>query len=606
MEENQEKKGKLLNGRMLKIGLIALACVLAVVVGAYCALCAWVMGSEEILPNTASDQVELGGMSRSAAESALQIAGESKRAGQTLTVSVVGAGGQQPETVALVDGENTLPLDAQATALAAWQRGREQGFALSGWRWLAAHWAESAQIAPQFSDRGGAELKQSLAQFAQEFNQTHAMTEPAWETSLDGTTPVALKITFGADGVALDPDAAYEQVAGALAQNDFSPLALETVSVPAPKPNLEQIYQEIYVAPQDATFDQATYHITPHVTGVSFDIAQVRAQMETAAAAGQPMAPVELTLTQPETTTKQLEAVLFRDVLGTCTTTVGGSANRASNVRLAASLCNGKVLLPGERFSYNAATGPRTEAKGFLPAPAYVGGDTVDSVGGGICQVSSTIYLAALRADLNIVQRQNHSYAVGYVPDGMDATVFYGSVEFIFENNTNYPVKLVSTLKGRTLTVSLLGTNEDGHTVKVTNKQLSTNPYETIYEEDATLKPGESKVKVSGYTGKVVEVYRNVYDKNGKLISSQLENKSVYKRRDKIVLVAPANAPTVNPGTPSPTPEVTPTPTPEVTPTPTPEVTPVPEVTPTPEVTVTPTPEATHSPEATPTPESEV
>lgn len=589
MDENKEK---LPNRRAVKIGLIALVSVLAVVIGSYCALCAWVSGSDQILPNTAAGGVDVSGLSRSAAETAIQTASQSSRAGQSLTVNAAG------ETVAVLDVENTLTVDAAATAQAAWQRGRAEGFVLAGWNWLQAHWAQPANVEARLSEGDRQALLERLSQYAQEFNQENAMEEPVWEkeTAEDGSTVVALDFTLGVDGLSMDPQQACDQIAGAVLENDFSPLDLTLETVSAPEPDLEAIYQEIYAVPEDATYDGVTYEITPHVTGVSFDIAEVRAELKTAAAAGERNVRVETVLTQPELTTQELEDTLFRDVLGTCTTRVGGSANRLSNVRLAASMCDGTILLPGQQFSYNEATGPRTEAKGFLPAPSYVSGNTVDSVGGGICQVSSTIYLATLRANLEIVQRQNHSFAVGYVPDGMDATVYYGSVEFIFANNTNYPIKLEATVDGRSLTVSILGTNVDGTYAEITNRYLSTDPFETIYQEDASLQPGESRETVSGYTGKVVEVYRNIYDKDGNLISSTLENRSTYKRRDRVVLVGPQETATVQPTEPT----VTTDPTQEPETTPTPEVTPAPEVTPTPEATSNPV--ETQPPAETPIP----
>ena len=265
----------------------------------------------------------------------------------------------------------------------------------------------------------------------------------------------------------------------------------------------------------------------------------MRAGLEAAAAVGERTVTVEPTLTEPEVTTQKLEATLFRDVLGSCTTSVSGSSNRLSNVKLAASMCNGTILLPGEEFSYNDATGPRTLEKGFLPAPSYVGGKSTDEVGGGICQTSSTIYYAALNANLKIVERHNHMFAVGYVPDGMDATVWYGASDFRFENDTEYPIKIVTEYKNSRLTVRIYGTKTDDLTVKMTNKELSSTAWTTIYKVDASLPAGTTKEEQSPYRGRVVEAYRNVYDGEGNLVSSTLESKNTYKKRDQIILVSP-------------------------------------------------------------------
>ena len=98
----------------------------------------------------------------------------------------------------------------------------------------------------------------------------------------------------------------------------------------------------------------------------------------------------------------------------------------------------------GDVFSYNGVVGQRTAARGYQAAPAYVQGETVDEIGGGICQTSSTIYYAVLHTTLEIVERHAHMYSVGYVPDGMDATVYFGLSDFRFKNNTDYPVKIVT------------------------------------------------------------------------------------------------------------------------------------------------------------------
>ena len=147
----------------------------------------------------------------------------------------------------------------------------------------------------------------------------------------------------------------------------------------------------------------------------------------------------------------------YQDVLGSCNTEIAGSQNRVSNIALAAKLFNGTVLMPGEEFSYNGVVGSRTSDKGFLPAPAYVSGESVQEIGGGVCQGSSTIYLATLRANLEIVERYNHGYIASYVPHGMDATVYYGVKDFRFRNDTPFPIKVTGSVSGRTLSVNKIG-----------------------------------------------------------------------------------------------------------------------------------------------------
>ena len=167
----------------------------------------------------------------------------------------------------------------------------------------------------------------------------------------------------------------------------------------------------------------------------------------------------------------------------------------------------------------------------------------MDEIGGGICQTSSTLYLACLRSNLEITERYAHRYVPAYITAGMDATVSWGGPDYKFTNNSLYPIKIVTIYENNYLTVRILGTNVDGTSVKMTNEHLSTTPYETVYEDDPTLAPGTEKVKTTPYTGYKYRTYRNVYDANGKLISSAYEATSDYKSRNKVILRGPAVEP---------------------------------------------------------------
>jgi vancomycin resistance protein YoaR len=251
-----------------------------------------------------------------------------------------------------------------------------------------------------------------------------------------------------------------------------------------------------------------------------------------------------------------LKEVMFRDVLGETRTHVSGTAARINNVKLSAATINGYVMNSGDVFSYNEAVGQRTAARGYEAAPAYIRGETVDEIGGGICQTSSTLYLACLLGDLEITERYAHRYVPAYIPWGMDATVSWGGPDYKFTNNTDYPIKIVTEYSKNYLTVRILGTNVDGRYAKMTNEELSSTPWVTVYEEDPTLAPGTPEtVKTTPYTGYKVKTYHTIYDKDGNVIDSHYEATSDYKVRNKVIVRAPAPAapvapvvPTVNPG----------------------------------------------------------
>lgn len=238
------------------------------------------------------------------------------------------------------------------------------------------------------------------------------------------------------------------------------------------------------------------------------------------------------TTTAAETTAKSSSGD-FADRLSTYTTYLNtGLVNRTTNIRLATNAINGTVLQPGETFSYNTTVGPRTSARGYKDATVYTATGTEPGLGGGICQVSSTLYVACLYADMQIVTRFNHRYTVAYVPLGWDATVSYGVQDYRFKNNTDYPVKIVASLNGGSLTVSLYGTKDgSGKTVSLETVTDASDPYKTVEIKDSSLPAGTRKtVNDTGHSGYTVRLFR-VVKVNGKTTRTQ-ENKSVYTRLD--------------------------------------------------------------------------
>lgn len=330
---------------------------------------------------------------------------------------------------------------------------------------------------------------------------------------------------------------------------------------PAETLTARQLHDRLHGEMKNASYDATAGTIIPEQPGADFDVAAVQKALD-GAAPGETLT-LDAEIEEPEVTAADLKAVLFRDVLGEAKTHVSGSAGRIGNVKLSAQIINGLVLNSGETFSYNGSVGKRTADRGFKPAPAYVKGETVDEIGGGICQTSSTLYLACLLSNLEITERYAHRYVPAYIAWGMDATVSWGGPDYKFTNNTLYPVKIVTKYEKGYLTVQILGTNVDGTYVKMSNEVLSKTPWETIYQEDPTMAPGSPDVvKVTPYTGYKVNSYQTIYDKDGKVIDSHFEASSNYKVRNKVILQAPAaqpgsgtaEIPAVTPDTPSDTP----------------------------------------------------
>ncbi len=241
---------------------------------------------------------------------------------------------------------------------------------------------------------------------------------------------------------------------------------------------------------------------------------------------------------KPEITYEDLDIPFYQDVLGSYTSYYNtGLVGRSQNVALAARFVNGIEIMPGKRFSYNSVVGERTYARGFKDATVFTGDGTEEGVGGGICQVSSTIYCAQLRADIKTIARKNHSYTITYVPLGQDATVVYGSIDYVFENNTDYPIKISAYAGGGALTVKILGTKPDkSESVDIVTVTESTTPKKEVTKETTDLPSGKTEVKQKGQNGAVVSTYK-VYYKNGAEQKREFIAKSVYIPMNKITLV---------------------------------------------------------------------
>ena len=356
--------------------------------------------------------------------------------------------------------------------------------------------------------------------------------------SIDGTN---LVITSGKDGILISSSDLKDEILSFL--NDISSKN-ETINIPvnnvgAEPINLDAIYKDIFKLPVDASYTTNPYVVYPSSNGLDFAIS-----MEDAKAIisnQQDEYTIPLKITYPNVTTKQIGNEAFPDLLSQFSTSFTSSGyNRSNNIILSSAKLNGLVLMPGEEFSYNQAVGQRTKAAGFRKAGAYSNGKVVQEVGGGICQVSSTLYNAVLYANLEIVERTNHYFNPGYVKAGLDATVSWGGPDFRFKNNRNYPIRIVTDTSGKKLKVYIYGLKtDDDCTVVLDPRYISSVPYKTTYQKDPSLATGETRVISSGSNGCKTATYKYVYDKNGTLISSECISRDTYSPHNKVVAVGP-------------------------------------------------------------------
>lgn len=324
----------------------------------------------------------------------------------------------------------------------------------------------------------------------------------------------------------------------AAGKTDKIQVVIETVNpTPISAQGLHDQYaQEMVNAEYTISNMRITY--TDSADGIDFDIAAAE-QIINDNLSNAAEYYIPLTIVKPEMTVEQLNASMFGDCLGTYTTKYNpGEIGRTKNVTLAAQNINNVVLQSGEVFSYNQTVGERTAARGFAGAKVYSGGEVVDGLGGGICQVSSTLYNAVLYADLEIISRTEHSLPVTYVPLGRDATVAYGAIDFKFKNQYESPVKVTSVIGGGQLTISIYGKKTSDKTVELYTERISTIPFSTVEKPDESIAEGTTKVKQSGSNGAVVNTYKKIIE-NGTVVSNKMIHTSRYSPINKVVLVPP-------------------------------------------------------------------
>jgi vancomycin resistance protein YoaR len=224
-------------------------------------------------------------------------------------------------------------------------------------------------------------------------------------------------------------------------------------------------------------------------------------------------------------------------MISSFTTTTNSNENRNTNINLAARSISGTTVLPGETFSFNKATGERTVAKGYLPAPAIADGTTRDDIGGGVCQLSGTLFNAVALADLEIVYRSPHAWPSDYVEKGRDATVDWPSLDFKFKNNKDTPIFIVASYHKKKVTVELYGMSLGrGISVDIQTKLVSTTepPSESIYQQNPELQPGTEQVLKKARKGYVVETYR-IYKRDGAEYDRKLLFTSTYKMIQEVI-----------------------------------------------------------------------
>lgn len=388
----------------------------------------------------------------------------------------------------------------------------------------------SKNFIPDFSFNSDS-FDNSISQMNSNF--ADGIVEPSYDISGNN-----LIIKSGKNGNIVDSDKIKSLFVDKLI---FVPYNTDSIEVPvfskeANKIDIDAIHSEIYKEAQDASYTTNPYAVYPSSNGLDFNISIDEAKA--LITGDKDSYTIPLKTLYPNVKTSDIGIEAFPNLLSSYSTSfASSSSNRATNVSLATNKINGKVLMPGEVFSFNNTVGKRTPQSGFKVAGVYMNGQVATDYGGGICQVSSTLYNAVLRANLEIVDRSNHMFEVGYVPIGTDATVSWGAPDFKFKNSRSYPIKIVTSSSNRKCVVKFYGLKEsEEYDIEIVSYRTGSVPYRTTYTTDSSLAAGQQKVIQRGSNGAKSVAYR-IRKKNGQVISKELLSKDTYDPHNQIIAV---------------------------------------------------------------------
>ena len=376
-----------------------------------------------------------------------------------------------------------------------------------------------------------------------------------------------LYISKGKDGIEVDREVLRNSIIDGIKSRKIEDITSDgfeqVLSVPvknakAKEIDVEKIHTEIFKEPQDAYFTKDPYQIFVDVDGVDFNISIEEAK-KIIEQENKEEYTIPLKISKAAKTVQDLGKEAFPYKISFFSTKYDASnINRSTNLAIAAGKINGRVLMPGEVFSFNSVVGKRTIEEGYKDAKIYADGGVVDGLAGGICQISSTLYNAALLANLEIVERKNHSYPASYISVGKDATVVYGVKDLQFKNSRSYPIKIEGSVKNGVAEFEIYGIQEpEEYEIKILPVTTGTIPYGTEYIHDGSLAPGQQVVMQSGHMGYRVTTY---IEKrlNGELVSKDILSNDTYSPMQTKIRVGPAAPapaipdPAAVPGIPTP------------------------------------------------------
>ena len=464
-EKRAERNKKILRG--VKIAVLAIL-IVTVLLGAGAVILGYkIANSDTNFPNVYLNGIPVGGLTREQTEQKLIDEGWGEPEHMVLRVEL-----PMDVSFELNREEAGLTMDRQEAVEAAFRYGHDGTMLDSVSKYFTAR-SNRVDVTLEDAELDRDYVREQTLAAVKEFRE-----KTAGDSYFIDTDAKVLHFVKGAGELDIDEEALCAAVEEAMMGQE-TVLVYDKIEGEPTMPDFQALYDELNVEPVNARFINKEFEIEPETVGCTFDLETAEKLWQEADTMEEILIPLEIL--EPEVTEEMLRGELFKDCLGKQTTSYGGSTRaRVNNINLAVDKINGTVLLPGETFSYNEVVGQRTIANGFQEAGAYSNGEVVQEVGGGICQVSSTLYCASLYSRMTIVDRTSHYFRVTYLPPGQDATVSWTQPDFKFRNDREYPVKIVAYCNNDTmeLTIEIWGTDTDGIWVSLSYEQYAVHDQE--------------------------------------------------------------------------------------------------------------------------------
>ena len=550
-----------------KIAVIA-ACVALIAVLGVCTYGFMLKGSDTIFPNVYVAGVNVGGLKRDAAINAVKTAVETQTAGDTLKVIL------PDRTIEFTPDVTNVALNPDEAADAAMNYGRDGGPIKALITYQKAKNSRQDISLESGTDLDTAYIRDLIDQTARACKSEKI--EPIVTVDEDTKT---ITVVTGSPAVSLDADKLYDAVVARFESGNFSDLQFDYDTDPCGTVDLQKYYDQFGSEMKDAYYDEEKKELVAEKVGFGFDVSYYTQQIALADAGT--TITIQAEELKPEVTLADLEKEYFADVLGSCDSPHTSQAGRTKNLELACKAIDGTILNPGDEFSFNKIVGERTAEKGYQAAIVYqTGGKSESELGGGVCQVASTIYTATLYADLKVTQRAPHMFIVTYVEAGMDATIYWPSLDYKFVNSTDHPIRIDASVSGGYVHIKLMGTKPtdrdydhivlrhstvntvqpkmamDGDDDKIitdagTGVDENGNTVNLVVDKDGNKYIKGAMVQYS-YVGYTVIAYRDYVDANGNVVKTETLHKDVYNSRNATYKCTPYVEPEI-PEEPDPT-----------------------------------------------------